>query len=66
MNENETFGQALCSICGQPIHIGSEELCQHRVIDWDGTLDYIELAHASCAEGDPYWQESDEFSAEEE
>lgn len=49
-----------CAICGQAI-LHNQEKADHKVFDFDGTLDYIELAHKSCAKQDlavgmDYWQ----------
>lgn len=35
-----------CSLCGESL--GEVELADQKVYDFDGSLDYIMLAHANC------------------
>ena len=50
-----------CAICGKTIHV-TDAAADHFVYDMEGDLDYIELAHADCAElenearGFAYWE----------
>lgn len=38
----------VCGVCRQFIYEGDATL-QHIVLEFDGTVDYIELAHEECA-----------------
>lgn len=65
----------LCTICEKelPIEFTAETVSDHWVFDFDGELDYIELAHRDCAINDEsqndYWntdlpeQTDEEFEA---
>ena len=51
-----------CGVCGKNIVAGNERLADHIVLEFDGSLDYIELAHIDCARkdnaerGNSYWE----------
>jgi hypothetical protein len=52
MNDANTHTACLCAICRKPITIqelANGTCADHHVLDFDGSLDYIELAHGTCA-----------------
>lgn len=49
--KNSTNVTCLCSVCRLNIKEG-DKMADHYVYEFDGSLDYIELAHENCAIAD--------------
>ena len=45
---DRSYMNCLCCVCQLPL-ASSAGLAQKEVYDFDGSLDYIEIAHKSCA-----------------
>jgi len=50
--ENENV---LCALCGKRI-VDNDKMADCYVYEFDGSLDYIQLAHADCAKDVDGWE----------
>lgn len=39
----------VCSVCGKEL-FDSDEIIENEVLEFDGSLDYIELSHVGCVQ----------------